>query len=182
MTEITIELTNERGAILGEGEGGKTYLLRKLLKEFKKSKILIITPNYEEFKDYPNRVVTWEPEECCEAIGEALQKGNMLVIIDDADVILDKIMTDKRFKELVNSGRHRGCGWLIVSRRTADLPTMVAKQAKKLFLFQTDLPRDVEFLNEFYYPAGDEVKALDPQAHEFLYIDRKRKIREIMVA
>jgi len=181
MTEITIEL-QDRVLMLGEGGGGKTYAARAFLKRFSKSKVLIITPNAEEFTDYKNRVVTFETEEACEAIGEALEKGNVMIVIDDSDVILDKIMTDRRFKVLANSGRHYGCGWTVMSRRTADIPTILAKQAKKLFLFQTDLPRDVQFLNEFYYPAGDEVKDLDRDSHEFLYIDRDAKTRTRMTA
>src|SRR5579864_430540 len=108
MTEISIEL-QDRVLMLGEGGGGKTYAARAFLKKFSKSKILIITPNAEEFTDYKNRVVTFEAEEACDAIGVALDKGNMMVVIDDGDVILDKIMTDRRFKVLVNSGRHYGC-------------------------------------------------------------------------
>jgi hypothetical protein len=172
----------DRGLVLGESGGGKTYLVRSILKHFNKKNVLIITPQADEFTDYPHRVVTLRPEPVMEAIGEALQRGNMVVLIDDSDILLEKIIKDERFKLFLGGARHRGVAWLIISRRTADIPTLVPKQANKLFLFQTDLPRDVEFLNEYFYPAGDEVKDLDRNAHEFLYIDRDAKTRTRMIA
>lgn len=143
---------------------------------------MVITPNSDEFKDYPNRIVTFNGEVANEAIKEALLAGNKIVLIDDSDVILKKIEKDKRFLSLIASGRHYGCGWIVISRRTADIPTLCAKQAKHVFLFQTDLPNDIEFLNDFYYPAGDEVRDLNIEQHEFLYIDRKARTRRRMVA
>jgi DNA helicase HerA-like ATPase len=181
MTEIS--LTNQdRILILGESGGGKTYLVRSFLKKFSKRRVLVITPQADEFTDYPNRIVTLRPEPVMDAIGEALDKGNQIVLIDDSDILLEKSVKDERFKLFLGGARHRGVGWVIISRRTADIPTLVPKQANKLFLFQTDLPRDIEFLNEYYYPAGDEVKALDRDAHEFLYIDRDAKTRTVMTA
>lgn len=168
--------------ILGEGEGGKTYLARAMLKNFSKRTVIVITPNSDEFKDYPNRTVTFNAETANETIKEALMEGNKFVVIDDSDVILKKIEKDKRFLSLIASGRHYGCGWMVISRRTADIPTLCAKQAKHVFLFQTDLPSDIDFLNDFYYPAGDEVKELDFENHEFLYIDRKARTRQRLTA
>ncbi len=179
MTEIILSNT-DRVLVLGESLSGKTYLVRKFLKGFRHVKV--ITPQHDEFKDYQDRVVTWDVEKVFEAVAEGLGKGNMVIVIDDSDILLEKIAKDKRMKYFLGGARHRGVAWVIVSRRTADIPTLVPKQANKLFLFQTDLPRDVEFLNDYFYPAGDEVKELDREAHEFLYIDRDAKTRTRMTA
>lgn len=179
MTEIVLSNT-DRILVLGDSLSGKTYLVRKFSKQYKHVKV--ITPQHDEFKDYRDRVVTWDAEVAFEAIGEGLQKGNMLIIIDDADILLEKLVKDSRLKFFFSGARHRGVAWVIVSRRTQDIPTLAAKQANRLFLFQTDLPHDTKFLNEYYYPAGDEVRELDRNAHEFLYIDRDLKTRTRMTA
>ncbi len=179
MTEI--ELSNSsRILVLGESGGGKTYLTRKFLKTF--HRVLVITPQADEFKDYKNRLVTLDPDKVYETIAVALQEGNMMVVIDDSDILLEKISKDRRFEYFIKGGRHRGVGFTIISRRTTDVPTMIPKQANRLFLFQTDLPRDIEFLNEYFYPAGDQVKGLDRKSHEFLYVDRDAKTMTVMVA
>lgn len=183
MSQVIVDLhIGDRASyilVLGEGYAGKSYLIRKYLKHFKR--VVVITPNHEEFKDYPNRVVTFEPEVCNDTIRKALLAGNCMVLIDDSDVILKKIENDHWFKYLIASGRHRGCGWTIASRRTQDIPTLVPKQANRLFLFQTDLPHDIEFINE-WFNLGEEVKALDRQKHEFLYVNRDSKEQAVMVA
>jgi len=179
MTKISLSNT-DRILVLGESGGGKTYLTRKFLKTFRR--VLVITPQADEFKDYKNRLVTLDPDKVYEAIAVALQEGNMMVVIDDSDILLEKISKDRRFEYFIKGGRHRGVGFVIISRRTADVPTMIPKQANKLFLFQTDLPRDVEFLNEYFYPAGDQVKDLDRNAHEFLFVDRDAKTMTVMTA
>lgn len=145
-------------------------------------RVIVITPNAEEFKDFPNRIVTIDSEKVFEGIAIALKEGNLMVVLDDSDVLLEKIIKDKRFKVFIAQGRHYGVGFTIISRRTADIPTIVAKQANRLFLFQTDLPHDVKFLNDYYYPAGDQVKLLDRQKHEFLFINRDTKETGVMVA
>jgi hypothetical protein len=178
MTEIRLTNT-DRILLLGESGGGKTFVVKTFLPMFKRS--LVITPQHEEFKEHPNRIVTWEPEPAYDAIGKGLKAGNMMIVIDDSDILLAKLVRDRRWKYLIMGGRHRGVGWAIISRRTADIPTLIAKQANKLFLFQTDLPHDVDFLNEYYYPAGDEVKMLDITTHEFLYLDRPARTRTKMV-
>lgn len=185
MSDISFEVgtaNSSRGLVLGEGFGGKTYLVRSITKHIKRA--IVITPNAEEFKDYPNRILTDDEERVLEGFDMAYEQGNLCLIFDDGDATIDRYMTDSRFKRVIVSGRHRGVAWIIVSRRTADIPVIVAKQANRVFLFQTDLPTDIKFYNDYFgtQPA-EAVKGLNRERHEFYYWNKDDKASSgVMIA
>ena len=169
----------DRILILGESASGKTYLAKRLLS--KARRVVVYTPQANEWTEFPNRVVGWKAETLYETIGKCLKEGNVFLAVDDADLPMDRYADDDRLRYFLVASRHRGVGWAVVSRRTADLPPLFFKQANKLFLFQTDLPRDLEIYRAFY-GVEKEVRALPREQHGCLFIDREAHSKTPVVA
>ncbi len=163
---------------------GKSYLANILAHQFKR--VLVVSPYPDEWVDFPkeNVVYTLNSQDCYKQMKKALSTGNVLLVVDDADIFLEPyILEDDSIKIIVIGGRHYGIAWLMVSRRTQDLPKLILKQANKVCAFQTDNARDLEIIKNNY---GDEaakiVKNLNRSKHEFLLIDREARTLEILIA
>jgi hypothetical protein len=178
MSVVSLKPT-DRILILGENGTGKTYLARRLLS--KAPRVVVFTPYANEWTEYPNRIVGYKAETFYETIHRCLKTGNVLLAGDDEDLYLDRYADDDRLRYLLVGGRHRGIGWVCISRRTADLPPLYFKTANKVFLFQTDLPRDVELFDSFY-ACGKEVKTLNRAQYGCLFVDREAHTKTPIVA
>jgi len=171
--------TPSRIILLGEGGSGKTFMADSFLRRFKR--VLVITTDPTEFSWCPNRVVTVDTETVLANMEKAFKAGNIMVVIDDADVYFTRFEDDNRLKTILAVGRHRNCGWCIMTRRTQDLPPLCFKQANKVFIFQTDYPNDLALYEDFYMVSA-EVKNLNREAHECLFIDRETREKRVLVA
>ena len=67
----------------------------------------------------------------------------------------------------------------VIARRPADIPTLVPKQATKVFLFHNDLPHDADFYDAMFgYGTASTVQSLPLESHQFLYVDVKDPSRK----
>jgi hypothetical protein len=178
-TGTIVLTTSSRILLLGEGGLGKTYMADKFLRRFRR--VLVITTDPTEFSWCPNRVITVDTEKVLVEMEKAFKAGNIMVVIDDADIYFTRFEDDNRLKLLLATGRHRNCGWCIMTRRTQDLPPLCFKQANRVFIFQTDYPNDLALYEDFYMVSA-EVKALNRDAHECLFIDRDARTKRVIVA
>ncbi len=169
----------DRVLILGESGTGKTYLAEQIVAAAPKR--IVFTPHAEEWGSQANRVVGLNEESLLSTIEAGLQEGNLVLVLDDCDILLKKTQKDPRLNYLLMGGRHRGVGWIVISRRTQDLPTLIFKQANKVFIFQTDLPQDLKTFREFY-GCEDLVRSLNRQGYQHLFIDRDAKTQQVLVA
>lgn len=169
----------DRILLLGESGTGKTYIAKKIVESAPQR--IICTPHADEWKQEPNRVVTMNEQALLEAIGKGLDEGNLVMVLDDLDVTIKKTERDPRLNYLLMGPRHRGIGWVIISRRTTDLPTLIFKQANKVYIFQTDLPQDLKLFREFYN-CEEQVRALNRASHQCLFIDREAKTQQVIIA
>jgi hypothetical protein len=165
--------------MLGEGGLGKSYMADIFLRRFKR--VLVIGSDPTEFEWCPNRVVTVDRERVLVELEKACKAGNLMVVVDDMDVYFTRFEDDDRLKYLLAAGRHRNCGFCLMTRRTQDLPPLCFKQANKVFIFQTDYPNDLALYKEFYMVSA-EVKGLNREAHECLFIDREARTKRVIVA
>jgi hypothetical protein len=169
----------DRILIQGDSESGKSHLARKIIQGARRR--VIITPHDDEWTEEPNRLIVRTEEQLLQGVKQCLSLGNLVAVLDDVDILITKTEKDPRMNELMMGARHRGVGWIIISRRTTDIPTLVFKQANKVFLFQTDLPQDLQIYRD-YYNCDQTVKALNRVAHQCLFIDRETKKRQIVIA
>lgn len=175
---------DDRILLLGESKSGKSYLAQILAKQYKR--VLVISPYPDEWTDMPKENVTYtlNPQECFKAMKKALATKNVLLVVDDADLFLEPyILEDDSIKVIVIGGRHFGIAWMMVSRRTQDMPKLILKQANKVVCFQTDNARDLDIIEDNYgKEAALIVKDLNRKTHEFLLIDREERTLEVLIA
>jgi len=101
----------------------------------------------------------------------------MLFIDEEADTFASKMKIEPNFKRCINWGRMEGLGVVSISPRPANLHNDCIAQANHVFIFQTQLPNDLNWLSQFIpkealeqlpkltsYPEGNS---------DFLYWNRK---------
>jgi DNA helicase HerA-like ATPase len=176
-----IELSStDRILVLGDSGSGKTFLATKISKSFKR--VLVVSSDPTEFKEFPNRITTINPEATRKALSETYSKGNLLAVVDDTDNFFTRFENDERVRAFLILSRHRNTGWIIIARRPTDLPPLVFTQANKIFIFQTDHPRELALYDSYISPGvGETIKALDRQAHNFFFYNRDTRETKVMV-
>src|SRR3990170_2514669 len=173
--------STDRILVLGDSGSGKTYLVENIiLPAYKRS--VVVTSDPTEFTRFPNRVVTISAEKTRETIEKACQAGNLMAAIDDTDIFFTRFENDDRVRYFLIASRHRGVGWCILVRRPTDIPPLVFTQANKVFVFQTDHPRELDLYGKYVTPDfAVQIKTLDRQAHHFLFYDRETRETRSMV-
>jgi adenylate kinase family enzyme len=176
--KITLKST-DRILVLGESGSGKTYLAKHIVPNFPRH--IIVSPYHGEWQGEKNVIYTVNASETYRAIEKALKAGNVFIVVDDADLFLENYLDDDNIRLLLIGSRHFGVGYLMISRRTQDVPKLLLKQANKVFIFQTDLDRDLEIIkNNFGEENANTVKNLNRATHEFLFIDRESRTAQVM--
>lgn len=174
MSSLDTFTYEERILIVGESKSGKTYLASKIGKLY--SRVIVISPYRDEFVDFKNVVHTAEPETAYRTIQIALNKGSVMLILDDCDLYLENFINDPNVKKLLIGSRHYEVGYIAISRRFADVPKLLVKQCNKIFMFQTDLKLDIKTIQDNYGESiAEEVKDLNRPKFEFIYLNRETK-------
>jgi ABC-type dipeptide/oligopeptide/nickel transport system ATPase component len=180
-----IELkSTDRMLILGENGSGKTFLAEKIIRAF--PRVFIISPYEDEFVEYAKKKqvkYTSNEKIAYDIMMKVYSEGNIMLVVDDADLFLDRYTDDPEVKGLLIRSRHRNVGYIMIARRSQDMPKLLFKVANKVFIFQTDMKLDLKVIEDNY---GEEnaliVKGLNRDKHEFLFIDRERRTSEVLVA
>ncbi len=174
----------DRVLVLGDSESGKTWLAKTMIQAIPQNQLVVITPYPDEFTNVQNRLVTVFPEKALELIIAVLKDGNRFLVIDDFDILFERDMSagERALKILLVSGRHASIGWLIIARRTTDIPKLMVKQATLLFFFQTNLGLDLQIIQEMFgAQAAYTVQSLNWQNHECLFLDRRSRESRVII-
>lgn len=166
--------TEDRILILGPSKSGKSYLARKLVDTM--PRVVVFDPN-GEWTGIPGKrlaVHDVRGDRLRKMAKDTLKEGDIFFVMEDIDIVMDKwhLSEDEVLRYLFIAGRHRRVGWLVIARRPADIPTLILKQANKIFIFHNDLPHDAElFESMFGRGTAQTVQSLPPKEHQFLFID-----------
>ena len=167
--------TEDRILILGASKSGKTYLAHKLIDPM--PRVVIFDPN-GEWMGTPggSRLAVHDVrgDRLKKLSKDILKEGDVFFVMEDIDIVMDKwsLNEDEVMRYLFIASRHRRVGWLVIARRPADIPTLVLKQANKVFVFHNDLPHDAELYESMFgVGTAETAKSLPPKEHLFLYID-----------
>ena len=145
--------TNAITTIAGMRGSGKTTLAKQILRSVK-GKVIVYDPMHE----YPKKI-SFHPRSDSKHDFNAFmaacwKQGNVYVCVDEAEHYfpLKKVMLSSVFK-VVNTGRHRNIGLLIITRRIAELNKTVFGLSNTGVFFQMFLPNDIKYLLEFFPDA-----------------------------
>src|SRR5712664_3683517 len=103
---MNVELkTSDRLLLIGDSASGKTYMMEKIVKSYKR--VVVVSADPKEFTTIPNRVFTIDPETTRTVLSKSYEKGNVFVVIDDTDQFFTRFENDDRIRRLLILGRHR---------------------------------------------------------------------------
>ena len=170
--------TNKVTVITGLPGTGKSHLIKSvILPKLAKSKkaVVIVDPQMEytgkgnvfvyRLSSYANAV-----EEVDALIAFILANKGAIdtLIIDESNVVFNKMTLSPAAKKLVNTLRHEGVDLIAIARRPTDINITISELARERYIFKTMGVNDIKRLNEIIEGLGDKAKDLGP--HDYLHV------------
>jgi len=161
MTEKKITL------IFGKRGSGKSYLVIKLIElelrlvvfdtmsEYKNG-VIFGTEEYEKFLEFWRKVYFQKfriiyrpikPAEEIERIGELVYVlGNCCFLVEEIDCYCSPYQISDNFAAIIQRGRHKNIKLIGITQRPFGIHRLLTSQAKEIYVFNTNEPRDREYL------------------------------------
>jgi DNA helicase HerA-like ATPase len=86
--------------------------------------------------------------------------GNLLLVVEEANIYMDSRAKFPSFLQLVSRGRHRGVHLLCVSQRVPEVMIAFRAQKTSLITFLQDEPSDIDHLEEWGFDA-ENIQSLE---------------------
>lgn len=162
--------------ITGMKRKGKTKLAEYIAKLAPRVFVFDPMGEYEEFKEVtlgnfeiPGRYLprTDKPIELDSIAAKIWAEGNVLLIIDEAELYMPNSPLPPNTFKLISRGGHRRIGLMAVTRRVADLNKTVFSLSDNVFVFRLFSKNDVKYLGESGFPNIERVRILEP--YHFLH-------------
>lgn len=152
--------TDAIASVAGMRGTGKTSLAKRILSRVKGDVIV-----YDPMWEYP-RAISFHPhsdsrEDFDRFMATCWDKGNIYIAVDEAERYFKgkKALTPYSAK-IVNTGRHRNIGLLLITRRIAELNKTAFGLSDTVIMFQMFLPNDIRYIKEFFGDRAEELKDL----------------------
>lgn len=157
--------TNAITTIAGMRGSGKTTLAKTILAKVKGPVIV-----YDPMHEYPEEISFWPESDTQQDFNSFMEtcwdRGNIYVCIDEAERYFKgkKQLTEFSAK-IVNTGRHRNIGLLLITRRIAELNKTAFGLSDTVVFFQMFLPNDIKYINEFF-PNASQLQKMKKFKHK----------------
>jgi len=140
--------SDEIVTIAGQRGTGKTYLAKQILQQF--SRVVVYDPVGEYDPSISYVPATDSPEEFESFMTKVWNMGNVVVVVDEAERFLrnNGVILEYTHK-VINTGRHRNIGLILVTRRLAELHKTPFGLSACVILFRLFLPNDIKYISEF---------------------------------
>lgn len=139
---------------------------------------VVYWPTFPEKMDGRERIAA-QAAAMRRAMDWADKTGGWAVLVDETMWMQKTLRLERELESMWFQGRTQGLSVLSCSQRPAHVPRLAFSSARYIFIWQTQDKRDVENLREI--SAGiprevveDNVRALDFNSHEALFIDARR--------
>lgn len=181
---------NKICVITGLPGSGKSHLLKeKIIPELRKQskKIICVDPNCEykpargfmvyRIQDYDNAEEEFETMiRYYMTDPEGRKKKPDCIIVDESNVVFQKLTLPPYTKKLVNTLRHEKIDLIVVARRPVDVNITMSELARERYVFRVSGVNDIKRLNEIMIGLGDE--ALNLGVHDYFHIvdDHKKEM------
>lgn len=182
MTEKKITL------ILGKRGTGKSYLAAKLilserrlliydtLSEYEAG-VIFNTEQAEQFKEFWRHVYRrnfrlvyrpLNPEAEIDEIAELVfALGDMTFLVEEVDCYCTSYQISDAFAHIIQRGRHKNISLIGVTQRPFGIHRLLTSQAKEIYIFGTNEPRDRDYLKLL---LGEQIEAKLDQLQQYEYV------------
>lgn len=177
---------NKITCITGLPGSGKSHLIKHfILPELaeSKAKVVVVDPNMEYYSKYDDitifRLMDYgSAEDEIEVLIKFLldtPKAVDVVIMDESNVVFNKLRLTSAAKKLVNTLRHQEIDLIVVARRPVDINITISELARERYIFKARGVNDIKRLNEIIDGLGDVAQQLN--GHDYLYVTDDDKVK-----
>lgn len=181
--------SNDRVIFLGKTGSGKTYLAKKLIKQYKRVVVYdakhelgelttedYITSNLSELKEIiqeHNFLTVYQPFDLdkesfdgfCKTV---FNRGNLTLFFDEISYI--SLTQEGYFNKILRMGRSRGIGCWLCAQRPSWIDQFILSEAEHYFIFQMQLKADRQKIcGVLGEEAEDKINSL--KKYHFLYFN-----------
>jgi len=152
--------TNAIATIAGMRGSGKTSLAKRIL-SLVQGDVIVYDPMHEYDPKISFHPHSDSKEDFDRFMSICWDRGNLFVCVDEAERYfrVKHILTEFSAK-VVNTGRHRNIGLLIITRRLAELNKTAFGLSETAILFQMFLPNDIRYIKDFYGDKAEELRGI----------------------
>lgn len=160
--------------IFGKRGSGKSYLARKLIEQEQRLLIFDTLSEYIEgvvFEDFQKFAEFWrkvyihpyrliyrplKPDEEIEKIAELVYMlGDVTFVVEEIDCYCTAYQISEAFAHVIQRGRHKNITLIGITQRPYGIHRLLTSQAKEIYIFNTNEPRDREYLKSL---LGQEIE------------------------
>lgn len=174
--------------IFGKRGSGKSYLAKKLLEVEPRLVVFDTMSEYENgivfgVENYEEYLIFWrqvyrdrfriiyrpiKPAEEIEQIGELVYVlGNCCFLIEEIDCYCSPYQISDNFAAIIQRGRHKNIKLIGITQRPFGIHRLLTSQAKEIYIFNTNEPRDREYLRIL---LGQEIDSKLDALKQFEYV------------
>jgi len=165
--------------ILGKTGSGKSTLAKKIIATYDRVVVFDPLSEYhgglvvEDFSDLVRYFETQSPDSfflVCRFRGSTLDEteqiydyaaracdeiGNLLLVIEEAEMFLNSRNETSYINNLISFGRHKHISILAIGRRPVEIAIRLRAQFTSIFSFRQTEPRDLQYLEAWDFDAGE---------------------------
>jgi len=174
--------------IFGKRGSGKSYLARKLVEKEPRlmifdtmgeydNGVIFVTEKSEQFLEFWRKVyrgrfrIIYRPikpdteiEQICVLV---YALGNCCFLVEEIDCYCTAYQISDTFAAIVQRGRHKNIKLIGITQRPYGINRLLTSQAKEIFVFNTNEPRDREYLRIL---LGQEIEPKLDALKQFEYV------------
>jgi len=175
--------------IFGKRGSGKSYLANKLIAHEKRLLIFDTLSEYTcgvSFEDYEKFAAWWrriyqrpyrliyrplKPDEEIEQIADLVYTiGNITFLVEEIDCYCGSHQISESFAHVIQRGRHKDITLIGVTQRPYGINRLLTSQAKEIYIFRTNEPRDRDYLRTL---LGQEIEPMLDRLEQYQYLHWK---------
>lgn len=174
--------------IFGKRGTGKSYLATKLIEAERRllvfdtlseyeTGVLFDAEEVEAFRDFWRRTyrgnfrLVYRPlrpdVEIEEMAGLVFALGNMTFLVEEIDCYCTSFQISEAFAHIIQRGRHKNITLIGVTQRPFGIHRLLTSQAKEIYIFGTNEPRDRDYLKAL---LGHEIEPKLDALEQYQYL------------
>lgn len=175
--------------IFGKRGSGKSHLANKLIEHEQRVLVFDTLSEYTEgvvFEEYGDFTSFWrriyqhpyrliyrplKPDEEIEHVADLVYAiGNVTFLVEEIDCYCTSYQISESFAHVIQRGRHNNITLIGVTQRPYGIHRLLTSQAKEIYIFSTNEPRDREYLRNL---LGQEIEPMLDRLEQYQYLHWK---------